>query len=220
MNKDTNTSKKTIENYLEVDLHLHTNYSDDARGDPEDILREAGKRDLDVIAITDHNEIKGAFKAEKIADKFNIEIIIGEEVKSRSGIDIIGLFLDEKISKGLSVSKIINKIHDQNGLAMAPHPFSFHRSGIGSKMSEYEFDYIEVFNGLSMFWENNKAKRWSKKLEISGVGGSDAHRPREVGIARTLFENFSEIRKMNPIEKKISHFRNFYSVVRRSLSRI
>lgn len=93
-----------------VDLHLHTTYSD-GFSSPEEVLREASKRQFSIIAITDHDTVKGSEEAERIADKFGIEIIPGVEITTSAGpreFHILGYFFDrnnEALLKGLQFNR-------------------------------------------------------------------------------------------------------------------
>ena len=44
---------------IKLDLHVHSHYSEDAIGTPEEIIKYAIRNGMQGIAITDHNEIKG-----------------------------------------------------------------------------------------------------------------------------------------------------------------
>lgn len=213
-------SNKFSKDTIKGDFHLHTKYSGDAKGEIRDILEMALKNELDVIAITDHNEIKGAFEAKKLESKYNLKVIIGEEVRTSDDTDIIGLFLKDKIPSGLSEEEVIDRIHDQGGIVIAPHPFSFYRGGIGEKVSKYGIDYIEIYNGLSMFWENRKALKISKRNNLPGIAGSDAHRPREVGIAYTEFKVIEDVKNLKPIKSDIKLLKSFINLGKRFIGRI
>ena len=109
---------------MKIDMHCHTKYSKDALSSLDDIFKQAKKRGLNGIAITDHDNTNGWKDAITSAKKHNMEIILGEEIKSKNG-DILGLFLTKEIKmKGENPKKIIDEIHAQNGIAIIPHPFS------------------------------------------------------------------------------------------------
>ncbi len=62
-----------------ADLHTHTNASD---GDlsPEELLRKAQSKKLKVLAITDHDTIRGYLQAKELAPEYGIELISGAEI--------------------------------------------------------------------------------------------------------------------------------------------
>jgi hypothetical protein len=93
---------------------------------PEKMVETAIEKGLDVICVTDHNEIQGAWQAERCVRENNleIEVVAGEEITSADG-EVLGLFLQGCIPRDLSAEETIELIHDQGGLAVAPHPFSY-----------------------------------------------------------------------------------------------
>ena len=113
---------------IEVDLHMHTDHSPDCATPVDVLLQTARDRGLGAIAITDHNEISGALEARRIAAEMgDIEVIVAEEVKTAGQGEVIGLFLEEKIPKGLTMAETIAEIRRQGGLVYVPHPFDrFH----------------------------------------------------------------------------------------------
>ncbi|MFL5876114.1 MAG: glycosyltransferase, partial [Solirubrobacteraceae bacterium] len=104
-----------------VDLHMHTNHSHDCATPVEKLLETAKARGLGAIAITDHNEISGALDARDKAD--GIKVIVAEEVKTADQGEVIGLFIEEKIPRGLTLEETIAEIKRQGGLVYVPHPF-------------------------------------------------------------------------------------------------
>ncbi len=85
---------------IDVDLHMHTDHSYDCATPVEVLLAEARARGLGAIAVTDHNEISGALDARaKTAD--GMQVIVAEEVKTADQGEVIGLFIEEKIQRGM-----------------------------------------------------------------------------------------------------------------------
>lgn len=183
-----------------VDIHVHTNKSDGA-GSVKDVLKEAANQpELLAIAITDHNEISGALEATRKASKFGIKVIVGEEISTSDG-HILGLFLKEKIERGLSPEEVVNAIHRQGGLAIVPHPFPHYR-GLGSALLERLLanpdknthpDGVEVRNGFppQLVFHPQIKRSNQKKWYLAEVGGSDSHHPRSLGSCWTEFDGDS-----------------------------
>ena len=92
---------------IEVDLHMHTDHSSDSATPVEVLLATARDQGLGAIAVTDHNEVSGAFEAVEKADRFGVKVIVGEEVKTEFQGEVIGLFLKEKIPRGLSMAVLV-----------------------------------------------------------------------------------------------------------------
>ena len=106
-----------------ADLHVHSTWSDGTQS-PEAIVRAAAGA-VDVLALTDHDEIRGAFAARAFAranPELGVDVVVGEEITTRNG-HLLGLFLEERVPPGLLVSRTIELIHAQGGVAVVPHPF-------------------------------------------------------------------------------------------------
>ncbi len=177
---------------VDVDLHMHTDHSYDCATPVEVLLAEARARGLGAIAITDHNEVSGALDARAKAD--GVRVIVGEEVKTADQGEVIGLFIEEKIPRGLSLQETIAEIKRQGGLVYVPHPFDRLHS-----VPDYEHlldvldsvDAIEVFNprvAISEF--NDEAVRFAAKYRIPAGAGSDAHVPQGLGSVRIRMREF------------------------------
>jgi glycosyltransferase involved in cell wall biosynthesis len=177
---------------IDVDLHMHTDHSYDCATPVEVLLAEARARGLGAIAITDHNEVSGALEARSKAD--GIKVIVAEEVKTADQGEVIGLFIEEKIPRGLSLGETIAEIKRQGGLVYVPHPFDRLHS-----VPDYEHlldvlgevDAVEVFNprvAISEF--NEEAVRFAAKYRIPAGAGSDAHVPQGLGSVRIRMREF------------------------------
>ena len=162
---------------------------------PSEIVKMAERRQLNVLCVTDHNSIRGAIEARKHAT--SVEIVIGSEIATLDG-DLLGLFLTEDIPKGLPAEETIDRIHQQGGLAIAPHPFSSHCDSLGLKIMELKLDGVELLNAAHRDgYTNDAAQTIAKDMNVAFVGGSDAHATTMVGNAYTKFdgENAEDLRK-------------------------
>ncbi len=177
---------------IDVDLHMHTDHSPDCATPVEVLLSTAKERGLGAIAITDHNEISGAFEARDKAD--GIKIIVAEEVKTAQQGEVIGLFLKEKIPRGMSMEETIAEIKRQGGLVYVPHPFDRLHA-----VPDYEHllailddvDAIEVFNPRIAFKPfNEEAVRFAAKYRIVAGAGSDSHVAAGLGSVRIRMRDF------------------------------
>ena len=170
---------------LKVDMHTHSEYSPDSRTSLKRQAAAVKAAGLDVVCATDHNTIEGALRLRELADGFRV--IVGEEVSTSDG-EIIGLFLDKVIPRGLTAEATIARIHDQGGLVSVPHPFSrnrrYHlRRSVLDRVWK-DIDCIEVFNAREAFTQDNlRAAAFAKEKELPGAVGSDAHRASEIGRA-------------------------------------
>ncbi len=181
--------------WSKADLHIHSNHSDGLAKIPEILEYVSTQTDLSVIAITDHNTIEGALFAREIAELYDIEVIVGEEVSS-SGGHIIGLFLEEEIPPGLTPVETLRRINAQDGIAIIPHPFSARgvfgplgRSAFSAAVGELAFHALEVYNSVPYLgWANRlAATMFTGGQGIAAVGGSDAHVLSGIGKGYTVF---------------------------------
>jgi predicted metal-dependent phosphoesterase TrpH len=179
--------------YWRMDLHIHTHYSHDGVASPEQMVDAAITRQLDGIAVTDHDTIEGGLAALEYVQSLEehpILVIPGIEVSSACG-HILAIGVKEDIQSRMSGEETINEIHRLGGLAIAAHPFDTIRAGCGDALTliEKTLDGIEVINGgIILPWANRRARNWAKKHRLSMTGGSDAHIPEIVGCAYTLIQ--------------------------------
>ncbi|HKG34858.1 MAG TPA: glycosyltransferase [Solirubrobacterales bacterium] len=180
---------------IDVDLHMHTDHSPDCATPVEVLLETAKDRGLGAIAITDHDEISGALAAREVAERIGgIKVILAEEVKTAEQGEVIGLFLEERIERGMTMAETIAEIRRQGGLVYMPHPFDRLHS-----VPDYEhleavvedIDILEVFNprvALSAF--NDEAERFAAKYRIVPGAGSDSHVAQGLGSVRVRIHDF------------------------------
>jgi hypothetical protein len=181
---------------IDVDLHMHTDHSHDCATPVEVLLATARAQGLGAIAVTDHNEISGALAARELARKMDVgvKVIVGEEVKTAGEGEVIGLFIEELIPRGMSMEETVAEIHRQGGLVYVPHPFDRLHS-----VPDYEhllkivsdIDAIEVFNprvAIGAF--NDEAARFAAKYRIVAGAGSDSHVAQGLGSVRIGMRDF------------------------------
>jgi predicted metal-dependent phosphoesterase TrpH len=180
---------------IDVDLHMHTDHSHDCATPVESLLETARDRGLGAIAVTEHNEISGAVAAAAIADQYGVKVILGEEVKTASQGEVIGLFITEKIERGMTLAETVAEIKRQGGLVYVPHPFDRMHA-----VPDYEhllpivdqIDLIEIYNprvALDTF--NEEAARFAAKYRIPAAAGSDSHVTQGLGTARVRMRDFN-----------------------------
>ena len=167
---------------MKADLHIHTKYSLDCNTSLEQIISRCEEIGINCIAIADHGSVEGALKIQDIAP---FPVIVAEEILTHHG-EIMGMFLKEGISSGLSAGETISRIKAQGGLVCIPHPFSvFRASALDTNILEEmleQIDIIEVFNARSLLHRSSaKAQIFAQKYGIPGSAGSDAHTPCEIG---------------------------------------
>jgi predicted metal-dependent phosphoesterase TrpH len=177
---------------IDVDLHMHTNHSHDCATPVDVLLATAREQGLGAIAVTDHNVITGAFEAAAKAD--GVKVIVAEEIKTAGQGEVIGLFLERHIDRGMTLEETVAEIRRQGGLVYVPHPFDRLHS-----VPDYEhllgilgdIDALEVFNprvAIGSF--NEEAARFAAKYRIPAGAGSDAHVPQGLGSVRVRMRDF------------------------------
>ncbi len=206
-----------LENCRKADTHVHTKYSGfikyslaqfpESISEPDLVVKAAMKRGLDVLCITDHDSIAGALKAQKYAAGMSgIEVVIGEEISTADG-EMIALFLQERIEPRLGAEETAERIHDQGGIAIAPHPFSPHCPCLGRKVQYLDIDGIEVFNAIHRDpYSNRLASRKGVTQGRARMGGSDAHSIEMVGNAYTTFSGCTADDLRASILRKSTYF--------------
>lgn len=177
-----------------VDLHCHTSASFDSLASPKAVVRAAQERGLTHLAITDHERIDGALEAREAAREVapNLTVIIGEEVRTCDG-DLICLFLDRAVPRGLSVAETVAAVREQGGLVGLPHPFDRHRGSLLQSLTMEAVaplvDWVESHNARVMVGDGNeRAAAFAREHSLPGVAVSDAHSVVEIGVAYTMLE--------------------------------
>jgi predicted metal-dependent phosphoesterase TrpH len=181
-----------------ADLQLHSDLGD-GLASPEAILDAAERAGLDVIALTDHDDIRGAFLLRDIAARRSspVEVIPGVEVTTRSG-HLLALWVEEEIQMFAALADTVSLIHRGGGVAIVPHPLSYLTFSVGEGALRalaaapdplVHVDGIETRNpsyagrvrAARSVWLNEKV------LHVAATGSSDAHHANLVGTAWTEF---------------------------------
>ena len=173
-----------------IDLHCHTRASFDSLSSPARVARVAAERGLTHLAITDHDRLDGALEARAAAPP-GLTVIVGQEIRTLAG-DLIGVFLQEPIPRGLSAADAIAAIRAQGGLVGLPHPFDRFRGSIlrDATMTSLAplIDWVEIHNARLVGNGNERASMFALESALPGVAVSDAHTTVEVGVAYTALD--------------------------------
>ena len=178
--------------WITVDLHMHTSWSHDCGVEAADLLDHAEAEGLGAIAVTDHNVFGGALEAAELAQ--GRDIIRGEEVKTDGQGEVIGLFLEREIPRGMSFADTVAEIKEQNGLVYVPHPFDrMHAIPDPATLHHHlaDIDVFEVYNArLLLEAYNDEALRFARKYDLTMGAGSDAHVLQGVGTGAVRMRRF------------------------------
>ena len=181
--------------WLYADLHIHTAHSKDSTSAVEAVLATARDVGLGAIAIADHNQISGALAARALVGGHeDILVIVAEEVKTSEG-EVIGMFLEELIPRGLTFNETLSLIKEQSGLVYVPHPFDRMRTTPPYRLlveNVHRIDVIETYNARNYLASFNlEAERFASKYNLVAGAGSDAHVVQGIGRAMLRMPRFS-----------------------------
>jgi len=173
---------------LSVEFHSHSSLSYDGRDPVELLLGQAEAVGLDALAVTDHDEIDASLRAADLAPEYDLVGIPGMEITSEAG-HVLGLGVEEAVPPGLSYGETLDRIHDQGGIAVIPHPFQKSRHGVAAHVTRDQLagaDAIEVYNSRLLTGRSNRrAERFARERNLPMTAGSDAHISEMVGQAIT-----------------------------------
>ena len=180
-----------------ADLHIHTTYSMDGTASIRETLASAVRAGLDVIAITDHDEVHGALEARAISNEYGIHVIPGAEVSTSEG-HLVVLFIDRNIPAGMSLIDTLICVREMGGIAIIAHPDQPSPTSISMqsilKVLEHR-EAREVLHGIevrnmnpthSPF--NGRSQKAADKLSLAQIASSDAHIASMIGAGVTHFE--------------------------------
>lgn len=174
-------------------IHAHTSASYDSSLTPDAVIARCLDHGVDVLAVTDHNEISGALRLQRSAP---FRVIVGEEIRTAARGEIIGLFLRERVPPDLSPNDTIAAIRAQGGLVYFPHPYDTTRGtawppGIVEPLLP-EADIIETFNARNVTDAADAlAAAAADRLQKVGCAGADAHTAAEYGRTLAFLPPFS-----------------------------
>ena len=181
-----------------ADLHLHTSYGDGLIELPALLAYVEEQTDLDVIAVTEHDQIEAALALRELhaRGRYRFEVVVGAEVTTLEG-HLLALFIEEPVPSLRPLGRTIDAIHRQGGLCVIPHPLSPLTRSIGRHGVErilrrgdgHCFDGIELANPSPAGKVTAARARAlnDSAFRLAEIGGSDAHFLPAVGCGRTLF---------------------------------
>lgn len=199
--------------FLKADFHGHTFWSSEGMSwyGIDTVLEKALKTGLDVVAITEHshplsflalkyNLVGRTLKRREDKGIKSPLVILGQEVSAREGntfphVLILGHDLQAQRIQGVpslkSVEETIKIAHDLGLLAIAAHPTE---EATFASLSYQKV--LEVAEKMDSAWDgietaslrrgkDLRALEIAERLCLPAFGGSDFHRPPEIGQAGT-----------------------------------
>jgi len=194
-----------------ADIHIHTIYSHDATTTVRGVLKQASSVGFNVIAITDHDDIRGALDARELASQYNLDVIPGVEVTTKDG-HLLALYVDEVPKRGLSLEETLRIICGLGGIAVAPHPFnqlpgSLSMDKVVNILNKPSLKNvlrgIEVYNMTTQPFDD-RVQKISAYLPFSQTAGSDAHVYWAIGTGKTEFRGTTASEFRTAIEQGIT----------------
>ena len=193
-----------------LDLHLHSELSDDSRAPVEAYLkllqRKRAERPLDGIVLTEHRQFDLQRDLRELEDRYGLLILNAAEVETDYGhvlvygvnADILARF--DFADVRLPAQEVISEVYRLGGVALPCHPG---RPNVGL-CAHYESKgpldgviAVEALNGGSKKGEDARVQELMRQYGYAGFGGSDSHLVSFVGIVATEFD--ADIRSMDDL---------------------
>lgn len=176
---------------LTGDFHVHAFFGDGALG-PWDLRREARRRRLNVIAVTNHNQMVTAHIAAKLPRQEGDPLLIPGDEITAIGYHMIAVGIQQPIDWRLSPALAIEAIHAQGGIAIAAHPGRDYWPAFDDEALT-TIDGVEVFHPAMKVFEKArvdlpafyKRARHIKPGVLAPIGSSDFHFHAPMAEART-----------------------------------
>lgn len=196
-----------------ADLQVHTDAGDGMASARDIFDRIEREQLLEVVAVTDHDDIAGALRAQETwaSRGYGFDFVPGIEITTRSG-HLLALWVETHIPSFRGLDETIERIHEAGGLAVVPHPFSMTTRSVGrralaavhEKGGSSRPDGLEVANPVSLGWDcGERARRLNDACwQLAETGGSDAHFVEAVGIAYTSFPGTSAAELREALERR------------------
>jgi predicted metal-dependent phosphoesterase TrpH len=181
-----------------IDLHTHTwPYSDDSDLRPNELIEQAKRSGLDGICFTEHDWHWEEEDIAQLSREHDFPVFQGMEISSEQGHLLVFGLTEYKF--GMHHAQFIRQlVDDVGGVIIMAHPFRSRvrynpnpdqlLDGVCRSQIFEVVDAVEVLNGRSKDRENKFAQDIYKKLNLKGVGGSDAHAPMDIPTFATEFE--------------------------------
>lgn len=184
-----------------LDLHLHSELSDDSRAPVEAYLkllqRKRAERPLDGIVLTEHRQFDLRRDYRALEDQYGFLILTAAEVETDYGHvlvygvnqDILGRF--DFTNVRLPAQEVIGEVDRLGGVALPCHPG---RPTVGlcahyaAKPALEGVVAVEALNGGSKKGEDERVQGLIRRYGYGAYGGSDSHLVSFVGICATEFD--------------------------------
>ena len=202
--KELFLSFKKEDFFQNVNLHIHSNFSD-GKENFDTLIEQAKQKGLKYISITDHNTIEGYKTSKYKNDKFLIKGIEFDCIYGFSLLHILGYGLDienpnlsklygknkkeckddiVRLFKMRHPKKVIDAIHSSGGIAVLAHPCCsnvFSLCHFVKCLKNFGLDGIETyypydrFRSIAKFSSRKIPFELAEKFDLIKTGGTDEH---------------------------------------------
>lgn len=184
-----------------LDLHLHSERSDDSRAPVEAYLkilqRKRDERPLDGIVLTEHRQFDPARDFRELEDRYGFLILNAAEIETDYGHVLVYGVNEDMLRRfdfsnvRLPAQEVVDEVWRMGGVALPCHPG---RPNVGlcahyeKKPALERVVAVEALNGGSKKGEDARVQTLMQDRGYAGFGGSDSHLVSFVGICATEFE--------------------------------
>lgn len=176
---------------LAADLHVHSFFGDGSLP-PWEIIREARRRGLDVVAITNHNQMIGARMAAKSAGNPGHPLVLAGQEVTAPRFHLIGVGISSSVDWRLSASQAAAAVQAQGGVAIAAHPdrATWGAAGDAARRAVDGAEIGDPHPATDDPWTGWEVKRFFEESarvnrSLAPIGASDFHFVQPLGICRT-----------------------------------
>jgi predicted metal-dependent phosphoesterase TrpH len=174
-----------------VDLHTHTRaYSRCSALTPEALVRAARERGLGAICITEHDALWTPDEASALARAMEFPVFRGMEITTEVGHVLV--FGAARYDPAMVTLEGLHRlVRGEGALMFLAHPSRRYGTLPPADLNAY-FDSVEAHNGTEGLLQNDAAASLARNMRLPGIGGSDSHSVREVGVCATRFDQVFE----------------------------
>lgn len=169
-----------------IDLHTHTKvHSPCSALTVEALVRAARARGLDGVCLTEHDALWPLAEVERLGAEQGFLLLRGMEVTTETGhVLVFGLAHHEPAMA--SLAGLRRAVRAVDALMYLAHPSRRYGSAPPADLAS-AFDSLEVANGTEGALQDANAAAQARGMRLPGIGGSDCHSVREVGVCATEF---------------------------------
>ncbi|MBD3426863.1 MAG: phosphotransferase [Candidatus Omnitrophica bacterium] len=172
-----------------LDIHLHSaEHSKCSMADPLSLIRQALKKGVQGVVITEHNYLWSPSEIERIKKKAELQknflVLSGQEIRTEIG-DVLVYGAEETIKEDMRLEEIRTNYPD--AAIIWAHPFRSGKLPSAEQLTSPHIDGVEVFNVNHTPKENHLALKMWHEHRFTAVAGSDAHNEKDAALFSTQF---------------------------------